>query len=237
MKRKLVFCMLPALLLLALLGSAAFEPVRRNNRTLRRNMRALSGMEDGEKVHLGDLAAFEWSYVYTFDPYTTKEEMAQQMGVSPRHLQETVSEGMVQLIFVDDRGNVSASVCGYADRLGYSVDLGKWDEQKPYRRIARETDEFVYHRRRGGLAELAFEGQMFEGTVEAAEELSSLTALIRIDDGWDIRRSGETVSVRLTQEQARRIRKGDRVRVFYDGMVAETSPLQIPGQMRVEAAD
>lgn len=236
MKRNIARYMLPALLLLALWGSMALQPVRRNNRILRKNMRALSGMADGEEIHLGDLAAFEWSCVYSFDPYTPKEVMAETMGVSPRHLQEAVSEGMVQLVFVDDRGNVSASVCGYSQNLGYSIDLGRWDDEKPYRRVARETDVFVY-RCRGGLPELAFEGQMFEGTVEAAGELSSLTALIRIDDGQDIRRSGALASVCLTQEQAGRISRGDRVRVYYDGIVGETSPLQILGIMRVEALE
>ena len=96
MKRNIARYMLPALLLLALWGSMALQPVRRNNRILRKNMRALSGMADGEEIHLGDLAAFEWSCVYSFDPYTPKEVMAETMGVSPRHLQEAVSEGMVQ---------------------------------------------------------------------------------------------------------------------------------------------
>lgn len=237
MKWKRIGYILPVLLLPVLLVSMAFQPVRRNNRILRRNMRILSGMADGEEIRLGELAAFEWSYVYTFDPYTPKEAMAETMGVSPRHLRETVSEGMVQLVFVDDIGNVSASVCGYAESLGYSVNLGRWDNGKPYRRIARETDVFVYRRRSDGLPELTFEGRMFEGTAEAAQELGSLTALIRIDDGQDIRRSGEMASVCLTQEQAGRIRNGDRVRVYYDGTVGETSPLQIPGTMRVEVVD
>ena len=37
-------------------------------------------------------------------------------------MQETVSEGMVQLLFVKEN-SVTASICGYADALGYRITL------------------------------------------------------------------------------------------------------------------
>ena len=46
--------------------------------------------------------------------------MEKATGFSSPSIQETVSEGMVQLLFVKE-GRVVASVCGYAERLGYQI--------------------------------------------------------------------------------------------------------------------
>lgn len=46
--------------------------------------------------------------------------MEKAIGLSSPSIQETVSEGMVQLLFVKE-GRVVASVCGYAERLGYQI--------------------------------------------------------------------------------------------------------------------
>lgn len=48
--------------------------------------------------------------------------MEKATGFSSPSIQETVSEGMVQLLFVKE-GRVVASVCGYAERLGYQIAL------------------------------------------------------------------------------------------------------------------
>lgn len=76
----------------------------------------------GEETTLNDIVPFEWDTVYTFDPYTSRAEMEQAIGFQSRAIKESVSEGMVQLLFVKDR-SVAASVCGYPDSLGYRVDF------------------------------------------------------------------------------------------------------------------
>ena len=58
--------------------------------------------------------------VYTFEPYATREEIAEIIGFDSSSIRETVSEGMVQLLFVKDH-KVTSSVCGYASSLGYAV--------------------------------------------------------------------------------------------------------------------
>lgn len=43
-----------------------------------------------------------------------------RIGFKSNSIQETVNEGMVQLVFVKGQ-KVTASVCGYADNLGYDI--------------------------------------------------------------------------------------------------------------------
>lgn len=83
---------------------------------------AVRQLETGELVTLETLVPFAWEKVYTFPPYTSKAQMEETLGFKSRFLQETVNEGMVQLLFV--KGNaVTADICGYADTLGYRITL------------------------------------------------------------------------------------------------------------------
>lgn len=81
--------------------------------------RAMSQAPEGE-VTLNQIVPFAWDAAYTFPPYTSKAEMEQTLGFSSASIRETVNEGMVQLLFVKD-GRVTASVCGYPEKLGYQV--------------------------------------------------------------------------------------------------------------------
>lgn len=73
-------------------------------------------------VTLNELTPFEWEALYTFEPYASKVEMENKMGIYGTNIQETVSEGMVQLIFVKD-GKVISEICGLKENLGYSIDI------------------------------------------------------------------------------------------------------------------
>lgn len=127
------------LILLAAVGGLAVlmghifgfgDPVSRNNRAFSQEVKQwVSQAHEGEQICLSELTPFSWNAAYTFDPYTSKEEMAKVMGCSGKNLQETVNEGMVQLIFTDyDSGSgenkVVCSICGYGGNLGYGIDLG-----------------------------------------------------------------------------------------------------------------
>lgn len=83
---------------------------------------AVSQLETGELVTLDALVPFDWEKVYTFPPYTSKAQMEETIGFKSDSIQETVSEGMVQLLFVN-KNTVTACICGYADALGYSITL------------------------------------------------------------------------------------------------------------------
>ena len=98
------------------LSTANLLMVSQNNRRLRQALTSL----DAKAVTLNDVVPFGWDTVYAFDAYLSKEEMTEIIGFKSGALRETVSKGMVSLAFV--RGSsVVASVCGYADNLGYAI--------------------------------------------------------------------------------------------------------------------
>lgn len=106
-------------LMIALAYSAIGNPiVFINNNRLNREVTAInSGV-----VTLNEIVPFEWDAVYTFEPYANKEQIEAIIGFKSNSIRETVSEGMVQLLFVKNR-RVVGSICGYSDNLGYSVDF------------------------------------------------------------------------------------------------------------------
>ena len=120
-KRALKLCAAALLILLVIYALIGNPIIFWHNRALEHS---LCSLEDGITVTLNEAVPFEWESVYTFDPYTSKSEMERIIGISSPSIRETVSEGMVQLIFVN-RGRVTASVCGYASNLGYDVYLGR----------------------------------------------------------------------------------------------------------------
>lgn len=77
-----------------------------------------------ETITLEEIVPFEWDEVYTFDPYTSREEIAETIGFDSPEIKETVSEFMTQLIFVKNDKIVS-SICKYPDRAGFYINL--WD--------------------------------------------------------------------------------------------------------------
>ncbi len=87
--------------------------------------KALTALET-PGVRLNAVVPFAWEAVYTFDPYLSKAEMAEIIGFKSGALRETVSEGMVSLVFIRDSA-VIASVCGYSDALGYAVYFNTGD--------------------------------------------------------------------------------------------------------------
>lgn len=88
-----------------------------HNHALKKSVTSLNA---DETVTLDAVVPFSWDKVYTFEPYTSKEKMAEIIGFESGSLRETASEGMVQLLFVKGQ-RVTASVCGYPDALGYQI--------------------------------------------------------------------------------------------------------------------
>lgn len=106
------------LLLLSIMGYAFFGSPAEWHR--RRALRlAMAAVEEGETT-LNEIVPFAWDSVYTFEPYTTREQMEEIMGIPARRLAESPSEGMVQLAFVKD-GRIACGVCEYISRAGYAV--------------------------------------------------------------------------------------------------------------------
>lgn len=93
-----------------------------HNKQLSQSIQSVSA--EAEQVYFNELVPFEWDEVYQFPPYTTKETMEETIRLHSRAIGETVSEGMVQLIFVDGgKEKVVASICAYPQVIGYSIAL------------------------------------------------------------------------------------------------------------------
>lgn len=205
-----------------------WDPVRKNTRALAKNMESLKTMESGTKISLSEYTPFSWEAVYSFDPYTSKEEMEAVIHTECSDIQETINEGMTQLIFLSG-GRVVASVCGYGENLGYSVDLGQWEDGRNYRRISSGMDVFTLYND-GEYSRLVFEGETFTGTIEKIYENGM--AEVAIDEEY-ANRTSDRAHILLPEELQGKAAEGNRVQVTYDGWVAETYPVQIPGLMKV----
>lgn len=100
--------------------------------------------DDTKAVTLNEIIPFEWDVAYTFSPYTSQAEIEEVIGFRSNSIQETISEGMVQLLFVKDN-TVVASVCGYPDNIGYEVHFSGsvTCEEKAVFSVNREGDRIV----------------------------------------------------------------------------------------------
>jgi len=89
-----------------------------NNKKLKESLTAISS----DSVILEDVVPFEWTTVYTFDPYTSIDRIKKVTGSKSPALKESVSEGMTHFVFMN-RGSVAASVCAHPSGLGYSLSF------------------------------------------------------------------------------------------------------------------
>ena len=120
MKKGKIAGMAILLLLLSVLGYAFLgSPAEWYRRRALRQ--AMAEVEDGV-VTLNEIVPFSWDSVYSFGPYTTQEQMEEIMGISALRLEESPSEGMVQLVFVNG-GQIVCGICGYISKEGYSVSF------------------------------------------------------------------------------------------------------------------
>lgn len=100
--------------------------VERNNRALKKS---IGNIEQGtRKVYLNDIVPFGWTEVYTFDPYLDIAQQESIIGFTSSRLKQSVSEGMVHLVFVNE-DEVVSSILDYPDNLGYSINLGTDDKK------------------------------------------------------------------------------------------------------------
>ena len=75
-----------------------------------------------DSVTLEEIVPFEWTTVYTFDPYTSIDRIEWITGSKSPSLKESVSEGMTHFVFMN-RGRVMASVCAYPSSVGYYLSF------------------------------------------------------------------------------------------------------------------
>ena len=93
--------------------------LNKNNRYLTDKL--LNNLSDTSGT-AGELFNFDYDEVYVFWPYQSKDEMEKQIGFKSHILQETVSEGMMNVLFVKDNSPL-AYLYGYGSNNGYYVSL------------------------------------------------------------------------------------------------------------------
>lgn len=93
--------------------------LNKNNRYLTDKL--LNGFSDTSET-AGELFDFDYDEVYVFRPYQSKDEMEKQIGFKSHVLQETVSENMINILFVKDDSPV-AYLYGYGSNNGYYIEL------------------------------------------------------------------------------------------------------------------
>lgn len=113
-----------AVIILALIGVAGYyltghPVVFINNAKLKNSMQSI----ENQTVHLNDIVPFQWDTLYTFEPYSSEEEIEEIIGFKSAAIKENIiNEGMVHLLFVKgDR--VVASIPGYDSKSGYRIDF------------------------------------------------------------------------------------------------------------------
>ncbi|MFJ7735323.1 hypothetical protein ACIQ2D_03175 [Lysinibacillus sp. NPDC097287] len=72
----------------------------------------LSIGKDVETINLLEVTPFEWDKLYSFEAYTPKERVYATIGYKWAPIQETVSEGTNQFVFLKDE-KVVCYVFGY----------------------------------------------------------------------------------------------------------------------------
>ncbi|MBB6713854.1 hypothetical protein [Clostridium gasigenes] len=94
----------------------------KSEKNAKKFQRVVNTLEESKEVLINDLTEFEWDSAYVFKAYTSKEKIFNTIGFKSQIIEETVSEGMNQLIFVKDK-QVVCFLYGYPDNVGYGFNF------------------------------------------------------------------------------------------------------------------
>ncbi len=117
MKKKLMFAVIGVIciIIVVYLGFDRLA-VKYNNRILKSSITSI----EKKRVSINEVVPFDWDAVYSFEPYTSKKDIEAKIGFKSSFVYETVSEGMVQLIFIKNKKIVS-NTYGYPSFLEYDI--------------------------------------------------------------------------------------------------------------------
>lgn len=119
-----IICVMAALAVVTvavLFAYRYFSVCSRNTRALETRL-SETGLSGELKGKVGELLPFDYDKLYVFAPYETKERMELQIGFKTSLLQESVSESMINYLFVKD-GKPAAYLYGYPQNIGYCINL------------------------------------------------------------------------------------------------------------------
>lgn len=92
-----------------------------NSKSLIKNIQELKKDSQNKNVlvkNIRDITDFKWDYLYSFEPYTSKEDIEKAIGFKSDKIKESVNEGTNQVIFT--KGNeIVCYIYGYADDSAY----------------------------------------------------------------------------------------------------------------------
>lgn len=74
---------------------------------------------------LSTVTPFEWDTLYSFEPYLPKENIYETVGYKWDSINETVSEGMTQIVFMKDN-KVVCYVYGYPENVKFWFNFGQY---------------------------------------------------------------------------------------------------------------
>ena len=92
-----------------------------NSKSLIQNIQTLKKDSQNRNVlikNIGDITDFKWDYVYSFEPYTSKENIEKAIGFKSDKIKESVNEGTNQVIFTKGK-EVVCYIYGYPDDSVY----------------------------------------------------------------------------------------------------------------------
>lgn len=81
---------------------------------------------DADIDDLNEFIPFEWEELYSFAPYTSTKTIYEVIGYKWDRINESVNEGMNQIVFVKD-GKVVCYLYGYPENIKLGFDFGEYD--------------------------------------------------------------------------------------------------------------
>ena len=114
-----------------------------NTRNLEKQL--ASHAKNQQEGYVKNLIPFTYDQVYVFEPYQTKEQMEAQLGFTCRILKETINEGILNILYLNNHSPV-ANLYGYPSNIGCSIEVPtgmytkeEWNQMK----YTVETSETV----------------------------------------------------------------------------------------------
>ncbi|NJD02558.1 MAG: hypothetical protein FIA99_08180 [Ruminiclostridium sp.] len=133
MKVKKSYMMVSIIVVTLILASIIFvvstfkENIWGKNERLLKN-KILFSLGSKERINLSEFTPFKWDIMYSFAPYTSKEKIYETVGYKWDTISETVSEGMNQIVFMND-GDVVCYLYGYSENNGYGFIITNYQEE------------------------------------------------------------------------------------------------------------
>jgi len=123
--------------------------VIRNNKAFNTNVNSITQ----DKVFFNDITPFEWDAVYTFGPYTSRKVIEEAIDIKSNDINEALSEGMQQLIFVKE-DKIICSITEYYYKLGYMFFIKSYKNE--YGTLNSTDNPLFKIERKDGLVKLIY---------------------------------------------------------------------------------